>query len=91
MNSNAGPSNAELDIDSRLREYRPNSTGSSLSASSTLSVSGCADDRTETAANGKDPTEKKIYSTQQNDSKTALTFTSNVFFFFFFQHVFVED
>lgn len=87
MDSRAVPSDAEMNLGAQLQEQQLNSSGSSVSSFASLAFSDIPDDESQTEVTEKDPFERIFYRTQQNESKTTLSFTSDVFFGMFLSKI----
>ena len=87
MASDIGPSDSDLNIDTRLQEFRPDSADQSSTTSSTISSCDISSEKSTSELNKKDLLERVFYRTSQDDSKTVLKFVSNIFYQQFFSKI----
>lgn len=68
------PNDDELDRDSRLREFNPDSLSGIVSTAATTSNSENSSEKLSVEENERDLFERLFYRTSQEDSKTTLQF-----------------
>ena len=86
MDSCAGPTEEDMDIDARLVDSNQDSQNDSNS-SSTVNLSAFASDLSTGVDTNEDLLERIFYRTSQDESKTTLNFVSSVFFDMFLSKI----